>query len=759
MLYLPTTALKSKRGYFGIVTTSGRSGPIMRRLAFPVQRKGYAQTLWRQIFIANKKLYQALGPGGTGYVAALGVYAQQAWDLINEMYNGKFSDYPFVDGVGGQPQQIGCASGAAYYAMVQANAASLGIPPIPTPALMHPIATIATTTSYVTLTGYTTQWTYSAPAQSPTPILTMNISTYHAGIGSFTISVTFSGGLVGMYTLKGVYTAASTYNPSTATSTAQLTLLLLMPPNTPPGTYSGDVVVYSPGGYANIPLTVTVTSESPTITNPPPSCVWPQTFSCATEYSSGYAVTGFLLSWVPINQSFPQLGSPGGGYAQVWEILASDQYTSIYSPPAASTWQPILFSGPGLPTGPAVLAAWIEQYGPLADTGYIKFQILAIDPVTGVSCSPLSCTASWAEGTLMGANIGAWTGPFYTIYANEIVVVDGENTVKTGVSMTAPGSDTMTFGITAVNGYGGTIDFSFAAGQYIPVADGNDKEALPQGFAFSLSQDTLTIAAGDTTTHTITLTVTAAAGCDYSPDVTVKIKAKDNIETRGCPFTVQCVTGTASPFQYGLLTVDCGNGYLYPTLPSTVTYPVILTNTTPTDLICLMSAAEGTGTLQYAWDNAAPVVGAGSEASPTTVTVNLTVTFPADYNDYNNFLNVTVTSGSYNYTDTIRFYSQTYDLSAGTPSGTFSHATASVDVVITPTAIEPSGFTGSLLYSCDSAPYGCTVTFTPNPKNAPGTTTMTLTGSSSAAAGTYEITVGAAYGAYINFVTFPITLT
>ena len=56
MLYKPNTNTRSKRGLFGIVTTTGQSGPHMRRLAFPVQTRSAPALAWRQIFCHKTEL-------------------------------------------------------------------------------------------------------------------------------------------------------------------------------------------------------------------------------------------------------------------------------------------------------------------------------------------------------------------------------------------------------------------------------------------------------------------------------------------------------------------------------------------------------------------------------------------------------------------------------------------------------------------------------------------------------------------------------
>jgi hypothetical protein len=96
-------------------------------------------------------------------------------------------------------------------------------------------------------------------------------------------------------------------------------------------------------------------------------------------------------------------------------------------------------------------------------------------------------------------------------------------------------------------------------------------------------------------------------------------------------------------------------------------------------------------------------------------------------------------------------------LTAGAPSGTFTHITAAVAVVITPGSV--TGGPVAIDYSATGVPTGCTYNFTANPLASSSPATFNLVGSAGASAGTYSITVGGNFGSFNATVTFNITLT
>jgi hypothetical protein len=98
-----------------------------------------------------------------------------------------------------------------------------------------------------------------------------------------------------------------------------------------------------------------------------------------------------------------------------------------------------------------------------------------------------------------------------------------------------------------------------------------------------------------------------------------------------------------------------------------------------------------------------------------------------------------------------------YTLVAGTPTGTFAHATAAVAVTITPTGV--TGGPVAIDYSATGIPAGCTYNFTANPLTSSSAATFNLIGSAGASAGTYVITIDGNFGTFNAITTVSITLT
>jgi hypothetical protein len=154
MLYTPSTNKRSKRGLFGVVTSSGTSGPFMRRLSFPVQSGTKPSTMWRQIFLATKQNWAALGVNGAGNIPVNGLYPQSAWAIQAASYFGIMQAGLIVYGVQKMGLLVGCATPDAYYTMVQANRASLGLAPLPAPELVNQYLALASGTNNQTIDGW-----------------------------------------------------------------------------------------------------------------------------------------------------------------------------------------------------------------------------------------------------------------------------------------------------------------------------------------------------------------------------------------------------------------------------------------------------------------------------------------------------------------------------------------------------------------------------------------------------------------------------
>ena len=98
-----------------------------------------------------------------------------------------------------------------------------------------------------------------------------------------------------------------------------------------------------------------------------------------------------------------------------------------------------------------------------------------------------------------------------------------------------------------------------------------------------------------------------------------------------------------------------------------------------------------------------------------------------------------------------------YTLVAGTPTGTFAHATAAVAVTVTPTGV--TGGPVAITYSFSGIPTGCTANFTANPLTSASAAAFNLVGSAGASAGTSVITITGTYGTFQATTTVSITLT
>ena len=496
MLFKPLTNKSSKRGLYGVVTSSGASGPWMRRLSFPVQTNTPAAGNWRHIFLTTKQNWLAAGPGGVDYVFTDGIAPQQAWSAAAAYYFGILKAGLNENGVTSMSRLIGCATADAYYTMVQANRTSLGLAPLPTPALMT-------------------------------------------------------------------------------------------------------------GSLAGIPVTV------------PPVFALPSSMGISTNYDTSYNVIGFFLSYTWVEAwTYPASpwnwtgtgwsGATGADSPGVWEISASDQYTNSYAPPDPSTWQPILFSGPDMPSAAAVLAAWIDLYGPLQPSGCIKFQAFYIDPATGASGPALSATAGWKAGTLEGADLSVYTGPYFKcVNANP------------GTFSVSPGGAVVTMTVQGMSGYGGSIAFTGENSYYLPTGTMPGTKNLPAGTVITCTPATLTIAPGDSTLHSVTASfVLPSTTPNY--EVKLKLKAADSIQSASASNIFQITGGTGLLLNWNFLTIDPSATPLACPNPGNALVLLTLSNTGPNDIDVDMSATA---------DNAAVALEFGASTACTATATASTITF------------------------------------------------------------------------------------------------------------------------------------
>lgn len=517
MLFKPRTNKASKRGLYGVVTSRGASGPWMRRLSFPVQTNTPAAGNWRHIFLTTKQNWLALGPGGVDYVFTNGIAPQQAWAAVAAYYFGILEAGLNENGVISMARLIGCATEDAYYTMVQANRASLGLAPLPTPALMT-------------------------------------------------------------------------------------------------------------GSLAGIPITV------------PPVFAFPSSMGISTNYDTSYNVIGFFLSytWVEV-WTYPASpwnwtgtgwsGATGANSPGVWEISASDQYTNSYAPPDPSTWQPILFSGPDMPSAAAVLAAWIDLYGALQPSGNIKFQACYIDPATGASGPALSATAGWKAGTLEGADLSVYTGPYFTVV----------NT-NPGTFSVSPGGAVVTITVQGMNGYGGTIAFTGENSYYLPTGTMPGTKTLPAGTVITCTPAKLTIAPGDSSLHTVSASfVLPSTTPNY--EVKLKLKATDSIQSASASNIFQITGGTGLLLNWNFLTIDPSATPLACPNPGNALVLLTLSNTGPNDIDVDMTATA---------DNAAVALEFGTATACTATATTSTITFAySNYQGINGMLGQSISSSGY----------------------------------------------------------------------------------------------------------------
>lgn len=592
MLYTPSTNKRSKRGLFGVVTSSGTSGPFMRRLSFPVQTRSAPALAWRQIFLATKQNWAALGVNGAGNIPVNGVDPQSAWAIQAASYFGIMQAGLIVNGVQAMGRLVGCATPDAYYTMVQANRASLGLAPLPTPELVNQYLALASGTNNQAIDGWAVS--LSGPStvdpdnpsiqvavtfdQTPLPAAPTNFQAFATGLACVTTQPVIADG----------YTASINVSPTSATTSGAITL---------------NFSFQDANGTQNGSITVNASTGNTQVAQPCPTFNFPNSMSCSTLYDSGYNVLGFSLSYSAVDMtSFPMTRN-GVEVPGLWALTASDQYTDSYSPPDASQWSPILFSGPYLPTPAEVLAAWEAVWGDLADSGNIKFQLSYLDPNTGASGPALSVTAGWAKGTLKGFDRSLWTGPLFGWY-----LVPGDTTIA------APGTATATISVYGLSGYGGTITFTPKSNSVLSTGYNSTKKAFGAGFTITVSPASVTIPTGSSTPVSATVTMTAASWSQQFAGP-ISISATDGLTTTSAAFQLT-VSGDVVP-QPPPNYLSISPGVATPTVnnPGTTTVALTLTNTGPDDLQPSMLATCSDSTVGLSFDVTTP------DVQPATIVI------------------------------------------------------------------------------------------------------------------------------------------
>jgi len=704
MLYKPATNLKSKRGYFGIVTTNGPSGPVMRRLSFPVQPGSSSQVNWRHTFVNVKQNWQALAPGGTGYIPVNGVDPQSAWAIQASSYFGILQPGLITNGVQAMGILVGCATPEAYYTMVQTNRASLGLSPLPAPELVNQYLALENANYNLPIDNWDVLLWGPATVdpddpsieitvyfyQKPLPLAPTNFQASATGLACVTtqpsndfdylegqsspvtaavangsaitytvVSNPYGNDIVGwLFSCTGFTPAAfnCTLAPITAASGNNITIASATPPAS--ASTLGTATFYPVAGYSysalidvsptaataagaitlnfsfddangtqNGSITVNASPGNTQVAQPCPTFAFPNSMSCSTLYDNDYNVIGFLLTYTWYGSLIYPMARDQVALTGIWETTASPSYTDSYSPPDASTWSPILFSGPNLPDATDVLAAWIAVNGPLPPSGNIKFQLQYLDPNTGSSGPSLSATASWQTGTLKGANLTSYTGHYYQVVNTNPGQFDAS---YAGITITAT--------INAVNGYAGTIAFTGQNTYKLPTGTPPGTTALPPGTTITFDPPSLTITPGDTSYHPIAATfVLPSTTPPYL--LHLKLQTTDGIQTSSAGNIFQLTDGSGELIDFNFLSIDLATSNPAVASPGAIAPTLTLNNTGPSDFNPTMAAA---------CTNPALLIEFGSFASvPATATANTLVFAIATGAPTNSLLGQTLTSAGY----------------------------------------------------------------------------------------------------------------
>src|SRR5208283_5083260 len=244
-------------------------------------------------------------------------------------------------------------------------------------------------------------------------------------------------------------TFALSYNAATSTLTSPHYFLVTIDPSAATGTYSFTATLT---GWTTAPTVTpefTVTTIALAPGQPCPPYQVPTTVAAHTLCDGDWNVIGFgLYPTYPTEFNDPSQPTDYS-LAYCWTITASPAYLSSYAAPAASSYINILTTGPNLPSGSQVLAAWEDTFGPLPPTGKMKIILQWVDPLTGAPGPQTIKTLSWENGTNKGVAKpqGGWPGPTFDVNDTTPLLI-------------APGDQTVTFTVDQGYNYTGTITFS-----------------------------------------------------------------------------------------------------------------------------------------------------------------------------------------------------------------------------------------------------------------------------------------------------------
>ena len=520
----------------------------------------------------------------------------------------------------------------------------------------------------------------------------------------------------GLATIENVgpyqWVATVTVEPSNALTAGTLTLTIQFTDAT--GTHT-----------VNLSLAATTGDQTPSL--PPPTFAFPNNLSCGTVYNLSYQVTGFALTYSYVGTLIYPMSRDGAPLAGVWLITASPAYTSSYSPPSASSWQPILVSGPNMPAASSILAAWIEVFGALPDSGDIKFQAQYADTVTGCVGPALSCTASWQVGTLESYDSAAWTGPIF-----------GINNDGPSPTVTAPGSASLVVNVFGANSYAGTITLTVKSKVIVGTGSNSTAKALPAGVAFSLSLETITIASGDTSQHPTTLTITAASGAQQFSGG-IYVEATDGISTHSTSIDLVVTGDVVAQPPANFLGLDPGQVNLYVAFPSTNNTTLALYNSGPEDIGAVMIAETDDPDLTISFDPVSVVVPAGTTESPGAASTVLTVVAAASATQPLGLEQLEASAGAYTTNNILNTAASQYGGIALAPFAPFVGNTNPSTVHVTFTVTSALETATTVTLSITGVPTGCTASFaTGTVSCAPGSTN-----SPSSATDVLTVTIGA----------------
>jgi hypothetical protein len=329
-------------------------------------------------------------------------------------------------------------------------------------------------------------------------------------------------------------TFALTYNPGAGTLTGSLVFLVTIDPSTATGTDSFSATLT---GWATSPtvtpeFTVTTIAQAPGQPCPPFQVA--TTLAAHTICDGDWNVIGFSL-FPTYPSEFNDPSQPAGySLASCWTITASPAYLSGYAAPPASAYINILTTGPNLPYGPQLLAAWEDTFGPLPPAGKLKMILQWVDPLTGAPGPQNIKTLSWQTGTNKGVAKPqqGWPGPAFTV----------SNTTP---GIIAPGDTAVTFTVSAGNHYTGTITFSVKPASYIGTGTPPGADTLPTGLTAAFDNPIFVFVDGVPDHGTMTLTLTAIAGTQQFSG-SIDVEATDSVVTFGTYLTLSIV-GVVTP--------------------------------------------------------------------------------------------------------------------------------------------------------------------------------------------------------------------